>query len=457
MREDRIPRADIEALSSWILGKIEAMDGIVGGDIIYSTGRATSLSFRDGEPEEDSSGGSAGIGIRMIDPVGRQGVAGSNDLSRSAIEEVLEWSRANCLASEPESDIMLSDAPISDDASSLMLYDESIDDGISHEWRSDICAEMTREAMAFDPRICSVRSASWSDAVSENFYASTAGISGWTLVTCASCGIAVVATDGDSYEMASHGEIAPRVRDILPDRSPLLATRNALALIGGAPVDTGAWTLILGPEIAASIVGGIGDMFCASDVHRGRSMMAGKLGMQVASPMFTLIDDARLPGRMGSRMFDSEGVETGRTILIGEGKAKNYLYDLQYAARDGRRSTGSAVRGKASLPDISPSNLYLKPGSGTFESLMSGIDRGIWIRELMGLHTIDSVTGEFSLGAKGTLIEHGREAGPVAGITIAGTLTDLLMKITAVGSDLEFFGSTGSPSIVVEDIAIAGR
>jgi PmbA protein len=198
-------------------------------------------------------------------------------------------------------------------------------------------------------------------------------------------------------------------------------------------------------------------MFCASEVHKGRSLMEGRLGQPVAGSAVTLIDDARLPRRLGSSHFDREGVPTGRTVLIDSGTANAYIYNLQHAAWDGVSSTGNAGGGLSELPDVVPSNLVLEPGADSPEYLMRSVKRGFFVTELMGLHTINSVSGEFSLGAKGVFIENGSCRGAVAGVTIAGNLIGFLKKITLVGNDLVFFGSVGAPSIVVEDVAIAGE
>jgi PmbA protein len=159
---------------------------------------------------------------------------------------------------------------------------------------------------------------------------------------------------------------------------------------------------------------------------------------------------------MGSEMFDGEGVPTGRTVLIESGFAENYLYNLQYAAKDGVPSTGNASRSLAGLPDVGASNLILTPGRESADSLFKRVQDGFLVAELMGMHTLNHVSGDFSLGAKGVRVKNGEFCGPVAGVTISGNLIDILKKITAIGSDLEFFGSTGASTIVVEDVAVAG-
>jgi PmbA protein len=263
--------------------------------------------------------------------------------------------------------------------------------------------------------------------------------------------------DGESFEMGGYGRVRRFAGDLDAGETARLAVDRTLRILGGKPLATGKYTLLLDPETAASIVDEIGDMFCASEVHKGRSLMAGCLGRVVAGDVVTLCDDARMLRGVGTSSSDAEGVPTGRTVLIDKGTANAYLYNLQHAAKDGTVSTGSATRGLSSLPDVGTSNLILRPGRETPESLMKSVRRGFLVTELMGLHTINSVTGDFSLGARGVYIDGGEPGRAVSGVTIADNLIGFLKKITAVGSDLTFFGSTGAPTVVVEDVTLAGE
>jgi len=185
-------------------------------------------------------------------------------------------------------------------------------------------------------------------------------------------------------------------------------------------------------------------------------MMKGQLGNKVASPCITLIDNGRIAWKSGSSSWDSEGVPTGETLLIENGIASSYLYNLQYAWKDGVQSTGNASRGLSSLPDVDTTNIILKPGTESGEDIISSIKKGLYITEFMGLHTVDSISGNFSIGAKGLMIENGELTHAVSGVTIASNLLDFIKRITVVGSDLKYFGSVATPTVVVEGIVIAG-
>jgi PmbA protein len=452
-----VDRDEIESASSRLLSFAESKPDLLGADVLFSIGETFSLSLLDGSPEENACGADGGISLRCVARDGRQGLSFSNMTDGVSLRDLMEWSYANCAASEPDEGVSLAEPPAPFDETSLELFDESLSDEANGKFRMKICREMNEIAAGKDPRVVSVRSSAWSHGVGVSFYASTEGISFWRQGTHASCGVSVVMKDADAFETGAYGKTERFMSDLDASVTAATAVERTLRVLGGRPVPTGKYTLVLEPEVTASLIDEIGDMFCADEVHKGRSLMAGRLGGEVAAKSVTLVDDARIPRKLGTAAADAEGVLTGRTVLIDGGVASAYMYNLQHAAKDGVKSTGNASRGFASLPGVGASNLVLRPGTETPENLIKNVRRGVFVTELMGLHTINSVTGDFSLGAKGVYVENGEFRGAVAGVTIADNLTDFLKKIVSVGNDLEFFGSTGAPTVVVESVAIAGE
>lgn len=447
-------RGQIEALATWLLDQCRD-GGAADADVLYSCGTSYELSLRDGEPEECASGNFSALGIRTIFSDGRQGIAYGNRLDRASLSGLVGWSLHNCRNSEPEEGISLYRGPRVA-GGDLRLCDPAVPQ-ITPSSRMEHCQEMTAAAKREDSRVVSVRSASWSDGWGESFYATTAGFSGWRDGTSVSCEVAVILQDGEVTEMGGYGQHDRSLAVLSPLMSAKKAVKRTADILGGKPIPTGRYTLLLDPETTSALIDEIAELFCASDVHRGHSMLAGRLGTAVAAPCFSLVDDGTLPGRIGTSPFDAEGVPTRRTVLIEGGVARSYLYNLQYAQKDGVESTGNASRGLSSLPDVGTSNLILEAGTSSPEALVQSVKSGLWVTELMGLHTLDPVSGDFSLGAKGIAVKNGALAGAVGGITIAGNLLELLNKVVAVGNDFEFFGSTGACTLVVDDIAIAGQ
>jgi PmbA protein len=137
---------------------------------------------------------------------------------------------------------------------------------------------------------------------------------------------------------------------------------------------------------------------------------------------------------------------------------RGYLTNLKTARKLGSSSTGNARRGSYASPSrIGPSNFYVEAGTDDTAALVARLDRALSITSLLNLHTIDPVSGEFSLGATATYLERGTPQHPVEGITIAGNLTQLLSGVAGVGTDLTFGPSgIGSPTLVISELSIGG-
>jgi len=144
-------------------------------------------------------------------------------------------------------------------------------------------------------------------------------------------------------------------------------------------------------------------------------------------------------------------------MLIQQGVLQDFLYDSRTARKAGRIRAGNAGRSSyKSLPEPSPSNFYFMPGSLSGEALIQQTDQGLYVHNVMGFHTVDTIGGDYSLGIMGEFIRSGERIHGVRGVTIAGNLLDFLKQIDAVGSDLLFAGSFGSPTVRVRDISVGG-
>jgi PmbA protein len=103
------------------------------------------------------------------------------------------------------------------------------------------------------------------------------------------------------------------------------------------------------------------------------------------------------------------------------------------------------------------SNLFFEQGRVPFSMLVKDLHQGIVVEEVMGLHTVDPISGDFSLGCSGDWIERGGKVYPVKSIAIAGNLFDMFRKVIRIGEDLRFFGPVGSPSLLIEGLQISGN
>jgi PmbA protein len=235
-----------------------------------------------------------------------------------------------------------------------------------------------------------------------------------------------------------------------------IAAQRALRRLHARKVETQKVPVVFEPRVARSLLGHIFEAVSGETVYRRASFLADKLGQAVAANTVTLIDDATLPGLFGSSPFDDEGVPPRRTVVIDKGLLTSYLLNTYTARKLGLKTTGNASRGITGNATVGHGNFYLEPGEVPPEALLKSVRRGLYVTELMGFG-VNIVTGDYSRGAVGLWIENGELAYPVSEVTIAGNLASMLANIEAVASDLEFRGSTASPTLLVREMTVSGR
>ena len=174
-----------------------------------------------------------------------------------------------------------------------------------------------------------------------------------------------------------------------------------------------------------------------------------------------LADDPTDPDGLAGAPFDGEGTPTRRNALIEDGRLATYLYDARTARKDGRDTTGSATRGSyRSAPSVGTSNLVLDPGAATLDELVAEAGEGLFVTDVAGLHSgVNPVSGTFSVGATGRLIEGGELGRPVREITIASDLVGMLKAVKTVGSDarwVPFGGSVRAVPLLLAEMSVGG-
>ena len=239
------------------------------------------------------------------------------------------------------------------------------------------------------------------------------------------------------------------------------AADRALSLVGARQPEGKRCPVVLDPFVAASFAGFIGGMLSADAVQRGRSLFADKEGEEIAGTEFVLADDGTHPEGPSTAPFDGEGSPRRRTPLIDGGKLLTFLYDVRTARKGERETTGNAGRGSyRTPPSVSTTNLVLEAGDATLEELVARAGDGLYVASVAGLHSgVNPVSGTFSVGATGRLIENGELGRPVREITIASDLVSMLKSVQAVGGPgrwVPFGGSVRSAPVLIAEMQVSG-
>ena len=216
------------------------------------------------------------------------------------------------------------------------------------------------------------------------------------------------------------------------------ATRTALVGLDARAAPSGAMAVVLGPGFPGILLHEAVGHGLEGDAHRKRSsVFAGRMGEMVAAPGVTVVDDATLPGRMGSLNIDDEGVPGERTVLIANGRLTGLMQDRLNARLMNQRPTGNARRQSyAHLPMPRMTNTFLAAGDADPADIVASVKRGIYADELGG-GTVDITTGQFNFGTtRAWLIENGRLTAPIRGATLIGVGHETLKHISMIGNDL---------------------
>ncbi len=239
-----------------------------------------------------------------------------------------------------------------------------------------------------------------------------------------------------------------------------VATEAAEAAVGrlnAGSLETGRYPAVLHKSVVAALLGILAPSFLGDAVQKHKSHLAGKLTKKVYAPLVTIVDDGCLPGGIASSPFDGEGHASQRTVLVDQGVLQNYLYDTSSGLIDKRESTGNSIRHNfKEAPRPGTRNLYIEAGTAGAEDLNAGITDGVAIHDVIGMHTANPITGDFSVGASGYRICNGQRAEAVRGFAISGNLHHIFASVALVGSDLKFYGPVGAPSIRISELAVGG-
>jgi PmbA protein len=381
----------------------------------------------------------------------RSASTSTSDLGAEAIERLADDTVALARATAADPSAGLPESGFADALPDLALFDPA-DAGLAVEARIAAARRMEQAARAVDPRIANSEGSDASSHRAEIFYANSLGFSGrYESGSHSLSSVPIAAADG-AMQVDWWTSVARSWRALdEPAAVGRRAAERALRKLGARRVPTAEVPVIFEPSTARALVGHLIGCACGGALYRGTSFLAGRMGEAIAAPAVTVIDDGRLPGGLGSRPFDGEGLPTRRKSVVERGRLASWLLDTYAGRKLGLASTGNAGRG----PGGGPTNAWLEPGDATLDEIVADTQRGLLVTWLFG-HGFNPVTGDFSRGAAGIWIEDGKPAFPVHEITVAGNLGDMLLGIDAIGNDLLWQGSIAAPSLRVARMTVAG-
>jgi PmbA protein len=452
--------------------KILSGKPVDGYEIYFNQSSHFDVESKDGKIETLQTSWYLGVAFRILDHQ-RIGFsyatfsnptpsAGDNFLSEMdrMIEDAISSARA--ASKDPCFDFA---PPLEAPPPRLPILDESLEK-ISEKTKIEKAKCLEESARSVDPeRIKKVRKASYHEVISRTTLVNSNGLQCSYDHTLASVSVTAVAEESGESEVGWDFDVSHFFNDLDVEKAGQSAGRKALERLGGKRIPSGVYPVLLGNEVASGFLSLLAHSFLADQIAKGKSSLKGKRGERFFSPLITIADDGTCPKGISTSPIDGEGTPSQKTSLVIQGEITGYLYDRYWANRgnlssskSGFGSTGNSRRhGIKSPPGVGISNFFVERGDRPFPGLMENLFTGVVVEEVMGLHTVDPISGDFSLGCSGAWIDKGEKVYPVKSIAIAGNLFELFRRVIGVGKDLRFFGGVGSPSLLIRELVISGN
>ena len=442
---------NVDMLQDVVTAALKA--GADAAEAVSAERQSLSVSVRQGKLEDVQQEESRDLGLRVF--IGKsQAVVSGSDVSKEARDRLI--ARAVAMARLAPEDAYAGLAPrdrlFAGELPDLELFDPTVAtaDELEGVARATEAAALSVAGVTnTDGGSAGWSSSRWHMVTSDGFQGGQAG-SGFSLSA------SVIAGEGAGMESGWEGRSA-RWREDLPasDKIGQLAGERAVASLAPRKIESRTAPVLFENRIAMSLIGPLIGAISGPAVARGVSFLKDKLGHTLFPASVTLTEEPHRRRGFGSSAFDDEGVTTTEREIIDQGVLTTWLLNSASARQLKLETTGHASRGLAGAPGVGVHNLTLQPGTETPDGLRRALGEGLWVTSMFG-PSLNSNTGDWSVGVSGFWFEKGEIAYPVNEITVAGNLIDLYQRLVPA-SDLEIRGASNAPSLLIDALAIAGR
>ncbi len=448
-----IGEQDYSSLAQDLLARA-SKQGATASDVMVADGETLSVQVRMGAVDRLTKAREKRLGLRVFFDR-RSASASTSDFSRESLERFIgeTCALAQAVIEDPVSGLP-EPGQYASDFPNLDIYDPT---KLQTDQQIDLAIRTERAAFATDPRITNSEGADCDSSSGRIVLANSHGFLGQYANSSFSLSVSPIASDGSGMQRDYwYGVDRSFAKLDSPEAIGKEATRRTVRKLGARKVQTCSAPVIFDPEVAGSLLSHLCSALSGYALYKGASFLVGQLGAQIAPEFVTIYDDGRMPGGLGTRPFDGEGLPTRKQAVIERGRLMSYLLDTYSGKKLGLPSTGNATRSIGESPSAGPTNFYMVPGTASPDTILASVKRGLYVTDLIGFG-INMVTGDYSRGASGFWIENGELAYPVEEITIAGNLKQMYANIETIGTDLVFRGRIACPTVKLAEMTIAGQ
>jgi len=437
--------------------KLAKQHGADAAESLVQGGAELSVKIRLGEPELVQEAASRALGLRVFRDH-RAALTYTSDLSDAALERFVAESVELAKLAEPdELNELPPRAELATSQPDLELWDDAAL-SVDAKGALERCKKGEAAARGFSPKVTNSEGATYSRVVGASAFGNSDGFIGGYRGTYQSLVVEPICDDADGKKRNGFWWTADRFLARLqdPEEVGCEAARRTVAKLGAEKIATGELPVVFDPESGRALLRALFSVISGGAIYRKSSYLLDREGTSVASPLVTIVDDPLIKRGPGSRPYDGDGLAARKNVVVDAGTLKTYLLDVYSARKLGRQSNGCAGRGVGGAPHVTTSNFVLQKGTTRAADVIGGVARGLYVTEMMGFG-FNAVTGDFSRGAGGFLIENGKLGRPVSEITIGANFNDLWHGIDAVGDDLDMRSSTACPTFRVAKMMVAGK
>ncbi|MEM4524745.1 MAG: TldD/PmbA family protein [Methanothermobacter sp.] len=386
-----------------------------------------------------------GLGLRVIQDK-RMGFAYTTDMRR--IKETIKMAVSNLWANEEDENFKFSKP--SHYPRVKKIYDKRFHDlevSDAHEFAERMIDKVFDEG-------CEPTSGGFTANHLKTFLLNSNGVETEYKSTGFSAHISVNAKEG-SLKSTAYESDASCLMSLEPEKISQTACNIAKNSIGGEKIGTGDLSVVLDYHAINGILGTFTSAINADNVQRGRSYLKDKIGEEIANPAMNIYDDGKITRGLYSAPIDDEGTPSQRTPIIEKGILKNFIYDLYTASKGNVKSTGNGIRASfSSIPTVSTTNIILD-----FQDKITveDIKRGMLVTDVLGAHTANPISGDFSLEANNPFyIENGEIKHPIKKAMISGNIFNILKQVKMIDSKIRQIGTFITPKIFIETLRVIG-
>ncbi len=415
---------------------------------------STKISTCDGNIDKLQISSSRTVCFRGIIE-GKSGNASTQKVDDSSIEWLINTAKESALLVEKDDKEFIYDKK--DEYAQLDCYDPELID-FDTQKQMDITLEIDKKVLELGKLLKKTETTVLVDTNNYNI-SNSYGLDISQQSTVFMAYTMPIAPDGEGIVNGFEMDKSSHFNNVNINKLAQKAVDATMQKIGATSLPSGKYKIIFENDMTSSLLNIIKNSFFADIMQEGKSKYKDCIGQLIASENINIVDNPLLENSTTSRIFDDEGVATYKKYVVENGVFKGFLYNLKTAHKDGVQTTGNASKASITAPiKVNSQNLCIEAGEMSIEELIQHAKDGIYITDLAGLHSgANTITGDFSLLARGVLIENGKLTKPVKEITIAGNVFEVIKNVEGVANDFKTYMMTSAPSILVSELSVAGK